>query len=243
MFDFTLENVESAPKVPFSNMNCTVVSLVPYPVKELKPNIIPGYFQVARSVDGKPSVLPVGDSIHWIESPFPKGKPMKMVESSRDIAKAIVNDFIESQLALDSDAGPALFWVEGHKSAEQVIKEFPNQLEAAKNRQNNWFISLIRLADDDWTRYHQHRGISDIQRYAAKTLGMDRDWMQSTIDNATVPCPLCRTQVSMEAIICASCNYIINMKKYDEMKDRIIPRGAVNDIRTISSGSVSTQSK
>lgn len=228
MFDFTLEEVEAAPKIPVSSMNCTVVSLVPYPVKELKPNIIPGYFQIPRSKNGVPSVLPIGDSIHWIDSPFPKQPPMKVTENSRAIAKAIVNDFIESQLAIDGDAAPGLFWVEGHHDHNSVIKNFKGELEAANKRQNNWFIALIRLADDDWARFHQNKGISDIQRYAAKALGMDREWLSSTLDMATIPCPLCRTAISTEAIICASCGYIVNLEKYSVMKERIVPKGVLN---------------
>lgn len=221
MFDFTEEDVEAAPVIPHSTRNCTVVSILPYPLKEPKPGIIPGYYQVPRSKDGKPSVLPVGEAIHWLESPFggiPPPPPIKMTHSSIEVARSIVNDLVEAQLGLDSDAGPGLFWVEGHFKAKQIEDNFPEKLQEAEHRQMRWFATLVRIADDDWARYHQHRFVSDLQRYAAKSMGLDREWLSTALSEVQIQCPLCKEFVRNDAIIHSACGFVLKMDEYKRMK-------------------------
>lgn len=224
MFDFTEENVEAAPKIPYSIQNCTVVSLLPYPVKEPKPGIIPSYFQIPRCKDtNQPSVLQVGEAIHWYESPFKDQPPIKMTHNSREVAKAIVNDLIEAQLGLDSDAAPGLFWVEGHFETKDIVQKFKTNLEDAKNRQLRWFVTLVRIADDDWARYHQHKFVSDLQRYAAKSMGLDREWTTTAISEVMVQCPLCKEYVRGDAIVHSSCGFVLKKEEYMKMqKDGLI---------------------
>lgn len=220
MYDFTEEDLEAAPVIPFSMGNCTVVSILPYPIKESKPSIIPGYFQIPRCKDpGKPSVLPVGESIHWVESPF-KGNvpPMKLTHSPKEVARSIVNDLIEGQLGLDSDAMPGLFWVEGHWSSEEIVFKHYNKLEEADNRQTKWFSVLVRIADDDWSKYKQHKFVSDLQRYAARAMGLQREWLTAVIDEINIQCPLCKGFVRPDAIVHSECGFVMKPIEYNQFK-------------------------
>lgn len=223
MFDITAENIEAAPKIPFSLANWTVVSLLPYPIRETKPSIIPGYFQIPACRNGIPSVLPVGESIHWLESPFagnPPPPPIKMTHSPREIATSLVNDLVEAQLAIDSDALPGLFCVEGHKNSTDIMTDCKTQLRAAEDRQQRWFINLVRLADDDWSQYHKNQSISDIQRYAAKSLGLKREWLTTTLEEVNIQCPLCKEYVRADAIVHSACGYIMKPEEYAELKGK-----------------------
>jgi hypothetical protein len=223
MFDMITEIVEAAPYVPESAHNCTVISLLPYPLKETKPAIIPGYFQIPAAVGNLPGVLPVGDSIHWLESPFPRQPPIKMTENSRSVAKAIVNDFIEAQLGLDSDSAPGLFYVDGHFTAREVQLKFPTRLEEYTLRQKKWFLTLVRIADDDWAQHHVHKMISDLQRYAAKALGLERDWLGTSLDAIMTPCPMCSGLVNPTAIVHAECGYIMKPAEHA----RLVAQGLI----------------
>lgn len=218
MFDITEEYVEAAPVIPFNPGNCTVVSLLPYPLKEPKPSIIPGYFQIPGSRHGIPALLPVGESIHWMESPFNDTPPIKMTHTPREVAASIVNDFVEAQLAIDSDALPGIFWIHGHKKIEQVLRENKEDLEKAKNNQDRWFINLVRIADDDWAKTHLHVSISDIQRYAGKALNLNREWLSATLSEIQLQCPLCKEYVRSDAIIHSACGFIMRPDEYKKMK-------------------------
>lgn len=233
MFDMTMEDVELVPQIPRASGNCTVVSIMPFPLKELKPQIIPGYFQIPASRDGEPVCLPVGESIHWMESPFKGMPPMKVTETSKSMAKSIVNDFMEGMLAVDTDTLPGIFWVEGHFDVAGIRKNYNPNLERAIAKQNRWFIELIKIADDDWAKYHQHRAITDIQRCAAKALGMQREWLSATIDMQMTNCPLCKELVRPDAIVHTACGYILNPTAYEQMSSRIIKKTTMDQLNSI----------
>lgn len=221
-FNFTDDQCEAAPVVKKSMANCTIISLLPYPVRETKPNIYPGYFQIPSAKETGVAVLPIGESVHAIESAY-KGQPnIRVVESPKVIAAAIVHDFLESQLAIEPDAQPGFFFVEGHYTVEEAKKTFPARIKEAEEFQKNWFVVLVRIADDDWEKTHQHKFISDIQRYAAKYLNLNREWIQVTVDNAMDVCPLCKELVRQDAIVHSICGYILKPKEYETMKANIV---------------------
>lgn len=226
MFDITKEDIEAAPKIPKSPGNCTVISIVPFSIREIKPQVMPGYFQIpACREPNTVQALPVGESIYWMESPYKGMPPIKITETPRAMAKSIVNDYIEAQLATDTDVAPGLFWVEGHYDNQSALRSFPNEIKELRIRQDRWFVNLVRIADDDWQQTHQHRFVSDIQRHAAKALGMlDREWLSVTVDSIQISCPLCKEMVRQDAIIHNVCGYIMDLDAYDKLKSRIVSK-------------------
>lgn len=233
MFDITQEDIEIAPKIPKSPGNCTVISLVPFSIKEIKPQVIPGYFQIPPAKKDSFQRLPVGESIYWMESPYKGMPPIKITETPRAMARSIVNDYIEAQLATDTDTAPGLFWVEGHWDKREITEGFASELEAARNRQNRWFVNLIRIADDDWAQSHQHRAISDIQRHAARALGMSKEWLTVSVDERMVQCPLCKELVRHDAIVHNMCGYILKPEEYEKLRNRILPKSAIEQLNSI----------
>jgi len=75
------------------------------------------------------------------------------------------------------------------------------------------------MADDDWEKSRQHKFISDIQRYAAKSLKLVRPWIISTItDQGLIKCVACQSNIDSKAIICPNCRCIIDMDKYKTLQ-------------------------
>jgi len=104
---------------------------------------------------------------------------------------------------------PGLFAVEEVYTAKDVRKIFPNKVNTALKNTVAWFEGLVKIADDDWQRYHQHKMITDVQREACRYLGLDREWNFSAFDVVSNVCPACFTQVNPKAIVCSSCKCII----------------------------------
>ena len=226
------ETLDFAPLVPSNPLNTTLVSLLPYAIKELKPQIIPGYFQIpAARGDNAFQILSIGESIHWMESPYKGMPPIKMTETSKSVAKSVVNDFQEAQIAIDHDAAPGFFYIEGDHDRDEVAKHFKMELGRARERQNNWFIRLIRMAEDDWAKTHQHQAISDVQRYAAKYLGMNVEWLSVTMEAMQIRCPLCSEFVRPEAIVHSACGYILKPTEYALMKANLVPKEGVSSAK------------
>ncbi len=206
---------------------CTVIASLPFRIYEHKPGLFPvGMFTI-------PAVKTPGDinSIVIKEGFFFRyvgdGKHIEQYEKAESIANSIVNDFINAQLAIniedadpDLHSKPALFKVFGEWTKEQCLEGFQEEIQLALKQQDGWFRRLVALADDDWNRYHQHKMISDLQRYAAKHLNYSSEWtsiVTSAAAQITKTCPACTMQIPTGALICPVCRTLINPAEFEKL--------------------------
>lgn len=213
---------------PSASLKSTLVSLVPFSISEFKPGLIPGQFDIPASVNGEPQCLVIGESIYyvWID---PERGNLRITDPSYKVAKSICDDYNSAQIEASLEAYPALFWVLGVYTAEEIKKKFPEKIEEARAKQWNWFVQLVKLADDDWEKTRQHYSISDMQRYAAKAIdpsnSRQRPWLlvnPNDIPGAekipTTLCPACASDIATTAIICRYCQFVLDEEKYSKMK-------------------------
>jgi len=191
----------------------TVVSLLPLEIREEKSGLYPGRFTIPAAKAGQPTVLVIGESFHYVYLDGDRGQ-MPVKNPAIQVAEAIVGDFASSCLGAGPDAGPGLFCVPGRYSSEEIVVNFPEELERARTRQLNWYKKLVMIADDDWEKYHRHTTISHIQRVAAKTLGLARTWAEVVEAIPPIICPLCQSQVVGSAIMCPHCKCVLDKDKY-----------------------------
>jgi|SRR6185503_15822316 len=198
----------------------TLISIVPFPISEFKPGIYPGNFELKASKDNIPEVLVIGESVYHVE--LDENRTITVKCTSEDIAKSVVDDCIISTLAYsaEDEAVPGFFWKPGEHSSRDIINKFAGELEYYIKTQTRWFSKLVQLADDDWEKSRQHKFISDIQRYAAKALGLERPWIIVTkvANEGQIKCPACQVSINSEAIVCQNCRCIINMDKYKTLQ-------------------------
>src|SRR6185369_11850581 len=128
-------------------LKCTVVSLVPFELLEYKPGLIPPAFLIEASDGVIPTLLHVGNSLHYVYLDDTRGS-LPVRGPSDAVARSIVNDYIDSQLGISDDAKPGIFWVPGEWNLAEINIKFKDQLEKAKVEQKNWFINCCRIADD-----------------------------------------------------------------------------------------------
>ena len=199
-------------------MGCTVASQVPFAIPNVhKPGLVPAYFDIPSAE--KELVLfhvPEGfrgqylvDQDKWMSLPVP----------SETIAKSLVFDYIMEQICvIPGIAEPAIFWVPGdYSEVADFKKKFAPQLVEAKQHQREWFLRLVQVADDDFKRTGQSRSVTDLQRYAARELGLTREWISNDPGMIT-RCKSCYSLVSTEAAVCFACKAILNPAKYAEFK-------------------------
>lgn len=199
---------------------CTVVSVVPFPIKEFKPGLIPGYFEIGAS-DGKvPVCLVVPDARHNVYIDDTRGS-LSVRDASDEVARSIVEDFLNSQLAITDGVHPGIFFLVGEWTPKQVEEQFGAELTEAKIAQQRWFIEICKIADNDWNRYHQHNVISDFQRRAAELLGYTKDsheWMAPSLVMSSQKCPGCNSQVAAGIAICPTCSCILDKEKASKLE-------------------------
>lgn len=204
-----------------NDLVCTVVSFVPMPITEEKPGLYPGKFRLAACLDeAHPAVLHVRRSVYHVYLDDARGK-LQVREAPDVVAGAIVEDYIQSQLAVDENARPALFWLMGEVSPEQVRLFHKERVEQALLAQRQWFVNLCRLADDDWARYQRHNAISDFQRIAANKLGLTKDkhaWLDVTLQPEGSRCPACATMVLGDPTICPNCKVVLKPEEFKALQ-------------------------
>jgi hypothetical protein len=198
----------------------TLVSIAPCIIRETKP-ILPSEFFLAKGSFENPSILLVGKGINDIYvgeergQAGPKRSVIRVPVEADVIAAAIVVDWQDAQYGtLPPDAIPGFFWVPGHVTIASLGKE----LIEADQRQQAWFKNLVKLADDDWNKFRQHKTISDIQRYACNALKLERPWLlDNEIVMALSECPSCFEKVHPKAIVCSHCSYILDEERHKAM--------------------------
>lgn len=233
-------------------MKCTVVSTLPLVLYEPKYGLIPDLYQVPKANKGDVSLLTVADGYHYELVPLASDRmpPRKIPDLGEVIAQSIVQDYISSKLGVDYtplDNGavpiPGLFWVEGSftyknddvdKDKEKEIKKnqelkntlklkFQEKINQAVLNTTAWFERIIKIADDDWAKYHQYRFITDDQRKGCNWLGLQREWNFTVFDANNSLCWACKKVVNPSAIIC-QCGAILDMVQYEARKAQFIPK-------------------
>lgn len=202
------------------SLNSTVISLVPFPINEEKPGLFPPRFQIKASDMKTPEILHVSTCGHFVYLDESRGS-LRVPDPSDLVARSICEDYIESQLCIDDEARPALFWVPDEVTAEQVLDQFKVEIVRRLLSQKKWFLNICKLADNDWSRYHQHNVISDMQRKCATFIGWTKEaheWMEPHITMDSITCPYCGVSVSRSIPLCPN-GHVVNAKLFKEIQE------------------------
>lgn len=198
----------------------TVVSIVPFALSEYKPGLFPAKYEIpaAASMDD-PEILVVRGCYFFVDVPEHPQRSFKIETSSEKLAHSIVFDFLDSQLAIDRDtnAMPGIFYIPEEVPKSMIKQGFRKELAQAKENQTNWFLNLVKMADDDFQMARKHEVVSGVQRQAARALGLERDWLldiQKINQIATKTCPVCTSQILEKSIVCPTCRAILNDSEY-----------------------------
>lgn len=209
-------------------MKCTFVSTLPFPMTEDKPGLIPSHYLIEGvQQPGDFTITHIDDGYHNFIVPLSdeKAPPIKMIDTGEKICEGLITDYLGAQLAISTEkrqdgftAIPGIFFVEGVFSKDVIKAIHRDKLRIALGNTAAWFERLVKLADDDWARYHQHKTISDVQRDACNYLGIRREWNFEVQDVLNNLCPACKSSIHPEAIICAVCKTVLNVEEFKKLQ-------------------------
>lgn len=189
---------------------CTIVSILPKHIREIKYTIEPGLFNILPGSYKSPSVLTVGPSSWWrdidVDQPL-----LEIPVSSVQVADSIINDYCNGMVGCNmTDAMPGLFFVQGEVNTEEILEDYRSPLEACYEKQQNWFKNLVKHADSLWARGNGNPLVlSDEMRLAAQELNLqDKPWLKDFKTFELVPCLACGTLRNPEYPVCPHCKYI-----------------------------------
>lgn len=194
----------------------TIVSMLPYDLDDPKPGLLPAVFHVPACERGDFVVVPVTDCINHVD--IGEGRMLTRMIPGAEVAGAIARDHISASIYTTADAYPAIHALPGNHTKEDIIKLFPELVAGMKQAQKNWFKELVQRADDTWNDPNNRgrsRAISDLQRYAATDLGLNREWL-TAVTTTLVPCFACGFNIDSAALICMNCKTIVKPEEYSK---------------------------
>lgn len=195
---------------------CTIISIFPREVIEIKHTIQPGVFTIPAGSVEKPGVLVVGTSSWWRE--LDDTQPLLEIPiSSIQIADSIVRDYVNSMLGVSENASPGIFYVTG--SHNDVKKQFSKEIERAAVKQKNWYQNIVKIADILWSRSQGNPlAISDDARLAARELNLnDKEWLRDYQIIQKSNCQACGSLINPAYPVCPICRAIIDVKKAQDL--------------------------
>ena len=121
-------------------------------------------------------------------------------------AREIADDLCRE---INSDAGErsflGVFVCAGSAPTEQ-------ELGAAREKLDQFYRALVAAADREWERSHSYLFINDLQRRAAASLGLEKEWFTTTPGPAA-ECPGCGERVKPGVAVCSVCHAVLDRDK------------------------------
>lgn len=204
-----------------SELRCTLVSIVPFAIREYKPGLIPDTYYIPPASEEKPQILHIGNARHNVYIDETRGS-LSVRDGSDEVARSLVEDFINSQLEVGEGCYPGLFWIPGELSISEVKVRYQEEWNRIRLAHRQWLLAITKLADRDWKRYQNPMVVSDFQREAGRILGLkeaEHGWMGAQIEDARpmTECPACGMKINLGLAICPNCKVILDADKAKEL--------------------------
>jgi hypothetical protein len=203
-------------RAPLNEMDrCTVVSIYPKAIHEVKHTIQPGVFDIEPGSFEHPAVLTVTSSSWWKE--IDDMQPLlEIPQSSIQIADSIVKDYCNGIFGCDMGENmPGLFYIPGAWASEQIKKSRLGDLLIAQRKQKSFFEILVKFADSLWAGSNGNPlSISEDMRIAARSLNLNnKDWLKDSFAVELVRCKACGHLGNPEFPVCSNCKAINDVEK------------------------------
>lgn len=197
----------------------TVISMAPYSFEALFPHCSPSNITIPAADKDDFTYVHISRIYAKVYIDSERGYIQRPITSD-EVANSIVNDHLSSIInCIPGIAQPGIFFIDGHLNKQSIKKEHEVLLIKYRGLQKTWFTELVKQADSDWAKTHSPRSISTIQKNAAESLNLKREWnTESVIDNIIL-CPVCKND-TRGAIVCPNCKFIMNEKEYASIKDK-----------------------
>ena len=142
--------------------------------------------------------------------------PISAREAAEDLAREI-----------NSDGGEASFFGVFVCAGERPT---PAELEETRRRLEEFYKKQVFIADQEWERTHNYTLITDVQRRAARSIGVEKDWCYEP--KAMADCPACGEKIKPGVAVCRSCGAVLDREKalqFGFVEPRPVPTASGRD--------------
>jgi hypothetical protein len=159
-----------------------------------------GTFQIAGRAEGEACAL-TRITARTAVMDYGDKRTLPLAITAHEIAEDICRE-------INSDAGErsflGVFLCAGDAPTEA-------ELRIAHEKLDEFYRALVASADREWERSHSFLFIHDLQRRAAATLGLEKEWYYQARE--TAECPGCGERVKPGIAVCKSCHAILDRDK------------------------------
>lgn len=210
---FELLNRKTVRSEPNPLDRTTIVSIFPNEIQETIITIQPSLYVIPGGSLENPSILVVSSASWWKET-SPNEPLMEIPVYSTVLAKNLVADYINGMnCVVPGVRGPGLFVIPGEYTSEAIKKNYASQLKLANERQNLWYLELIKQADSLWARTNGNpNSVGDDARMAARILQKDKPWTQDFQAIENVNCVACGNLRNPTYPVCPHCRNIVDVE-------------------------------
>ena len=128
-------------------------------------------------------------------------RTMEIRLSAREIAEDLVRE-------INGDSGEGsyhgVFIAAGPEPTQEELAEARKKMHAFQTR-------LVEAADLEWERSHNMMFITDLERRAARELGLEKPWLYDPKPMAD--CPACGEKIRPGVAVCRTCGAILDREK------------------------------
>jgi len=159
-----------------------------------------GSLQVVSPQPGEPfAITPIRGFTSIID--FGDKRTMDIHVSAREVAEDVARE-------INGDSGDGSF-----HGVFVAAGPAPTDAEIADARQRlvAFHQKLVASADLEWERTHNHMFITDLERRAARQLGLEKPWLYDARPQAD--CPVCAEKIKPGVAVCKSCGAILDREK------------------------------
>jgi hypothetical protein len=198
--------------------NSTIVSGYQKEIKSVNYTVFPGTYHIPAAKPNDIQVVHITPG-SWFKE-LEEGQPwLEIPVSSMDMAKSIINDYaiglLMGELGIKQ---PAIFWVPGKLTKEEVKEKHKDKIAEAIAMQKLWYQDLINMTDIMWARTNGSPVVvSDDARMAAETLSLKKAWMENTKAFEMVHCKACGELMNPAFPVCRTCKAVNDPVKAKEL--------------------------
>lgn len=159
-----------------------------------------GVFAVSACVPGEPfgltrvtartALMDLGDK-----------RTMDVRITAREVAQDLCRE-------INSDGGDDSFFGTFVATGDTPTDE---ELSEGRERLAAFYRRVVVAADREWERSHSYLFINDVERRAARHLGLDKEWHYQPRE--TVECPGCGEKIKPNVAVCKTCGAILDRAK------------------------------
>jgi hypothetical protein len=159
-----------------------------------------GTYQIRGRLPDEPYALIAVGAIRAVMDLGDK-RTMDVPISAREVAEDICRE-------INADGGETSFFGVFVANGEKPTAE---ELDGGQRRLEAFYRSMVAGADREWERSHSYLFINDVQRRAARHLGLEKEWFYQARE--TKDCPGCGEKVRVDVAVCKTCRAILNPEK------------------------------